>query len=151
MPGGGGDGDKTVRLWPAFIYALMLFGCILFTSLNSERPAALAPPAVFAYATNTSVPTLPPGQQAVLLLNDLNVIVSDQTGKPFEPFQDVVIRVSDSQQADGGQDGRLLVEPCSQGQWIRAWAPGYEVAAVPCDGRKNGPYPITLRPLDARS
>ncbi|HSL43793.1 MAG TPA: hypothetical protein VK897_10200 [Anaerolineales bacterium] len=148
MPGGDG-GDKTVRLWPAIIYALMLFGCVIFTSLNSNGPPALAPPAVLANPTNTSIPTSLPQERAIMMLNDLNVVVLDQTGKPFEPFIDVVIRVSDSPQTDSGQDGRLLVEPCPQGQWIRAWAPGYEIAAVPCDDGKKDPYQITLRPLDA--
>jgi hypothetical protein len=79
----------------------------------------------------------------------VDVVVSAKNANPFDAFDvnDVVIRVSNSPHTDDGADGRFLVPPCTNGQSIFAWAPGYEIESVPCDG--NVPYKIELTHLDA--
>jgi len=60
------------------------------------------------------------------------VTVLDKNGNPFE--QGVVVRVSNSSQADDFDNGGLHIESCDQNtQLITAWAKGYEVGLARCD------------------
>jgi hypothetical protein len=79
----------------------------------------------------------------------VDVVVTAKEANPFDVFNvnEVVIRVSNTSFTDDGADGRLLVPACTSGQSILAWAPGYEVESVPCDG--NTPYRIELTHLSA--
>jgi hypothetical protein len=117
---------------------------VLFAWLyrESKASASIPTPIGSALPTNSGVPS----NQASVTPQPLPVFVVDQTGNPFEPIKDVVIRVSDSTQADNGEDGQLSAQPCKANQSIFAWAPGYEVNSVRCD---QTPYRIQLTPLQA--
>jgi len=62
---------------------------------------------------------------------------------------DVVVRVTNSAQVDNNDNGGFRVVSCNPNQFIAAWAPGYEVGYVPCDGNSSS-YAVQLKPLSAR-
>jgi hypothetical protein len=116
----------------------------LFAWLDKESKT---PPLVLTPIVSTPQTSIPgPINQITATPQPLPVLVVDQTGNPFHPIEDVVIRVSNSQQADSGEDGQLLIEPCTDGQQIFAWAPGYEINSIPCH---QHPYRIQLTPVKA--
>lgn len=79
----------------------------------------------------------------------VDVVVTANNANPFDTFdvREVVIRVGDSQFVDSGIDGQLRVPFCNSDQSIWAWAPGYAINSVPCNGQV--PYRIELTHLDA--
>ena len=78
----------------------------------------------------------------------VSVVALDKDGKQFEPLTEVVVRVSNSALVDSGEDGRLIVASCTSEQFIMAWAPGYEIGFMKCDGQ-TASYPIALIHLEA--
>lgn len=127
------------RIAALFIWAFIIW---LIIRRASEVAPSFAPTA-FVQPTSTFVPS--PESMAN---QRVDVVVSAQEANPFDPFDvnDVVMRVSNSSHTDDGADSRFLV-PCSMGQSIYAWAPGYEIKARSCDG--IFPYDIVLPHLEA--
>ena len=125
--------------------ALFVVGFILW--LIIERANAVAPkaaPTAFVQPTSTFVPN-----PVILEGQCIDVDVIAKNANPFDSFDvnEVVVRLSDSSQRDDGADSRFLVCSCAAGKSIFAWAPGYEINSVPCDG--NIPYNIALTHVDA--
>ena len=142
------EGEKSIGLWQAIFWLILLVLCAVLMPWISGLPTPTPTP-----GTNLSpvIPTIenplteipsPPG--AV----DVSVNVMDVEGIFISPLEGVVIRVSDSQHADQGNDGQLRVWSCNAGQFIYAWAPGYETNFIPCDGQRPH-YNISLNQLQA--
>jgi hypothetical protein len=128
------------------IASLIILGFILW--LIMLRANALAPsvvPQAFVQPTSTFVSA---PNQGIIGEQWADVVVSAKNANPFDVFDinEVVLRVSNAAQPDDGADSRFLV-PCAGGRSIFAWAPGYEIKKVPCDGAV--PYRIELTHLDA--
>lgn len=123
-------------------FAVVIITIILWFANRAWSSSA---PIVFIQPTSTfPVPDpglMPPGQR-------VDVVVKADETNPFDPFDvnEVVVRVGDTDYTDDGADGRFSV-PCEEGQWIYAWAPGYAIEAVRCEG--HNPYEIQLKHLDA--
>jgi len=76
---------------------------------------------------------------------DILVTVTGADGRRL--IHGVIVRVTNSSQSDSEDNDAFKVESCTIGQFIAAWAPGYQVSFVPCDGIKNE-YPIQLQSLE---
>ena len=88
--------------------------------------------AVLASCTPAPIPVTAPTETPIPPDGSIPVTVLDKNGNPFE--QGVVVRVSNSSQADDFDNGGLHIESCDQNtQLIAAWAKGYEVGLARCD------------------
>jgi hypothetical protein len=127
------------RLISLFIWAIIVAGILWFANEAWSSSAPIA----FIQPTSTFVP-----HPEFMADRRVDVVVSAEESNPFDPFDvnEVVIRVSNSPYTDDGADGRFSV-PCDRDQFIYAWAPGYEIESVPCDG--NVPDEIKLKHLEA--
>jgi hypothetical protein len=126
------------------IASLVIVGFILWLIIwRANQIAAPFTPTPFVQPTSTYPVPGPMG------IPGLDVVVSAEKANPFDIFdvKDVVIRLSNSAQVDSGSDGQFRVFPCNAEQSIYAWAPGYEIKSVLCDGKF--PYHIPLPHLEA--
>src|SRR5215208_2486774 len=133
-------------MWAKFSGLFIALSIVILLLLLSNRAtSARFEPTPYVQPTSTFLP-----QPVALLPNRwINVVASADHANPFDSFNvnEVVVRVSNSNGVDDGADGRFLIPPCTAGQSISVWAPGYEIKSVPCDGEI--PDPIELIHLDA--
>jgi hypothetical protein len=144
----GKESEEKFNVLPR-IASLFIVGFILFLIIwRANEVLAPFAPTAFVQPTSTFLPN--PELMGAQSVGDqwVDVVVSAQEANPFDPFDvnEVVVRVSNSLHTDDGADSRFLV-PCAMGRSIYAWAPGYEIASVPCDGRAR--YEIELTHLKA--
>jgi len=111
----------------------------------NEALSSSVTPVAFVQPTST-FPVVNPG---LIEGRSVDVIVTAKDANRFDPFDvnEVVVRVSGRSWTDDGADGRFVMPPCASGQFIYAWAPGYEIGSVPCDGKDL--YNIELTHLEA--
>ena len=143
MPGKD-SGEKLIRVEPFIslvVFLLLVYG--VFLLVNASLPTPVPPSFVQPTSTFVSGPHL-----GIIGEQWSDVVVTAKNANPFDVFDinEVVVRVSNIAQPDDGADSRFLV-PCADGRSIFAWAPGYEIKKVPCDG--TVPYGIELTHLDA--
>ena len=135
------SGDKPIVFEKLISLAIFTFIILVLLWFANESLAESVAPIAFIQPTSTFVahPELMAGQS-------VDVVVAAGNANPFDVFDvnEVVIRVSNSPETDDGADSRFLVPPCTDGQSIFAWAPGYEIKSVPCQTKK-----IELIHLDA--
>src|SRR5688572_14698017 len=114
-------GTDSRWLWRViYAGALLLF----FAVLISCTPLVPLVPVTGDEPTATPIP--PDGA--------IPVTVLDENGNPFD--KGVVVRVSNSAQADDFDNGGLHIESCDPNtQFIVAWAKGYEVGLGSCSDR----------------
>lgn len=128
----------------AILLLIVLIVCGIIYPWDSNTPD----PVPTAIVLPTSVPPTPAVE--VDFSYEATVEIKAEGENEFDPFdpRKAVIRVSNSSEADDGQDGQLSVKSCKPGQFLLVWAPGYFVEAVACDGRKE-PYRVTLKHMEA--
>jgi hypothetical protein len=138
---------------PKVFWWVMIFGTSLVLYLGwpfrwSNTPTATIP---ITGSEPTGIPVTPTAETLVSPTPAplVDVIVKAENANAFDSFdiRDVVIRVSDSSEVDSGADGQLRVH-CALEQSIWAWAPGYGISSVKCDGQKTS-YELTLTHLAA--
>jgi hypothetical protein len=106
--------------------SILLAFCVVFISCTPLIPVT--------GSETTPTPIPPDGPILVTVLNE--------NGEPFE--NGVVVRVSNSAQADDFDNGGLHIDSCDPNtQVITAWAKGYEVGIRKCDEQT-----IQLTPLN---
>jgi hypothetical protein len=105
-------------------------------------PVPTGIPPVIGTPSPTNTGTIAtPVQEASIVITTVNDNQFDRLN-----INDVVIRVSDSTEVVSGAKSPLMVH-CASDQSILAWAPGYEISSVRCNGQSL--YQIPLRHLDA--
>ena len=131
-----------------FFKLLIFLGPLLVLLIGlSSRGSNVSTPGSVSISQPIGTPLFPdPGIPASQWID---IIVTASNANPFDTFdiREVVIRVSDSSFVDSGADGQLRVPFCKSDQFILAWAPGYEVRSVKCNGEV--PYKVELIHLDA--
>jgi hypothetical protein len=131
------------RLSGLFIALAIIVLILLWSNRTS---AARFDPTPFILPTST-IDT----QTIALMQNQwVDVIVRADESNPFDPFDvnEVVVRMSNSPWTDDGADGRFLLPLCPAGETIYAWAPGYRIESVRCDGQTTK-FQIQLTHLKA--
>lgn len=74
----------------------------------------------------------------------IHVIVTDeQTQQEIEDDVVVLVQTVNPLQADDNDNDTLRLPFCSPGQYIYAWAPGYYINEIQCDGRLVYEIPLT--------
>jgi hypothetical protein len=138
------SGEKRISIEPFIalvVFLLLVYGVFLLVNASLPNPV----PTAFVQPTSTFVPAPHLGIRGEQWTD---VVVTAKNANPFDIFDvnEVVVRVSNTAQPEDGADSRFLV-PCTAGRSIFAWAPGYEIKKVPCDG--TVPHGIELTHLDA--
>jgi len=120
-------GANSRRFWRAMYFGVLL---VFYVALASCIP-------IIPVTGPTEQPTATPPDDGVVPVN-----VLDENGQSIE--KGVIVRVSNSTQVDGFDNGGLKIGTCDPNmQMIAAWAKGYEVALRNC----NDPN-IQLTPLN---
>lgn len=146
MPGKD-SGDKPNVLANLSTLVIVVLIIVLILLWSNRTASARFEPTPYIQPTSTFLP------QPIARMENrwINVVASADHANPFDSFDvnEVVIRVSNSSGVDDGADGRLLIPPCTAGQSISIWAPGYEIESVPCEGPIPDPVVLThLKALD---
>lgn len=124
------SGVGSARLWWVIIAAILLV-------------------CMFVLSSCIPIPTIPPTEAATLTaapdIGDITVIVRNATSGE-EIRRGVVVRVTNSNEADDYDNKEFRLEKCYAGEHIAVWAPGYKVRFVPCEeGKRN--YDVSLEHL----
>jgi hypothetical protein len=120
-------GANSRRFWRAMYFGVLL---VFYVALASCIP-------IIPVTGPTEQPTATPPDDGVVPVN-----VLDENGQPIE--KGVIVRVSNSTQVDGFDNGGLKIGTCDPNmQMIAAWAKGYEVALRNCKDQN-----IQLTPLN---
>ena len=143
------EGEKSTRLWQVVFWGILLVLCAALMPWVSGAPRptpvpSFTPSPFVPIPSGNPVTIVPPLPGAV----DISVNVLNVQGVFIAPLENVVVRVSDSDNVDAGKDGQLKVDSCNSGQFIYAWASGYETNFLPCDGQSSH-YNISLNQLQA--
>ncbi len=122
------SGAASGRFWWVIIAAVLLVSSFVLMACSAIAGAS-------PEATKTPIP---PDK------GNIHVTVTGVDGTPL--VKGVIIRVTDSIESDGDDNGEFRLESCPAGHYIAAWAPNYRVGFIPCDGSSNQ-YSISLLSL----
>jgi hypothetical protein len=118
-------------------YCDFRWACILFLSFILVSCGVLDLPTPASESGPPKPTNTPP---------DSGSVTVNITNEELNQFENIVVRVLDTNQVDTkADDGKLILQSCWQGQLITAWAPGYNIATQACDNRTT-PYEFTLTP-----
>jgi hypothetical protein len=122
---------NTSGFWEFLVMILLLLGFIGLLSTTSKIPAAGGLP------QSTSTSNIPETGPVIINI--------DNTDPKIER---AIVRILGTEQTDDFDHNILSLPPCSTGQYISVWAPGYYILTFPCVASPTMRYDVQLEPLN---